>query len=86
MPVWDFYKPDRSLYERIIAELCVVQGEVGFDKAWAEGRAMTLEEATEYALFDDEKPVPLTSLYRSKHRPVRTHLNSPAAMRRSLPW
>jgi non-specific serine/threonine protein kinase len=70
--VWDFYKPDRSLYERIFTEQRALLGEASFNKAWAEGRAMTLREAADYALSDDEKPVPLTPPL-PEQAPTRTY-------------
>jgi tetratricopeptide (TPR) repeat protein len=46
-----FLLPDeRASYERSIAEVCAQLGEVAFAAAWAEGRAMTLEQAVLFAL------------------------------------
>ncbi|MBI3536834.1 MAG: hypothetical protein HY070_04655 [Chloroflexi bacterium] len=41
---------DRVDYEYIVASLRAQLDEVAFVKAWAEGRAMTMEQAIEYAL------------------------------------
>jgi hypothetical protein len=41
---------DRSLYERNIARARAHLGEETFRRAWEEGRAMSMEEAVEYAL------------------------------------
>jgi tetratricopeptide (TPR) repeat protein len=48
--VYNYYKPDRSLYDRTTASVRSRLGEEGFEEAWAEGRAMTFEQAVEYAL------------------------------------
>jgi predicted ATPase/DNA-binding SARP family transcriptional activator/DNA-binding CsgD family transcriptional regulator len=74
VPVWTFYQPDRSLYERTIADLRGLLGEAAFEEAWADGRATTLDDAIEYALAAgeraatsareqppaDRQPIPLT--------------------------
>jgi predicted ATPase/class 3 adenylate cyclase len=41
---------DRSLYERNITEARAQLGEETFERTWAEGRAMSMEEAIKYAL------------------------------------
>jgi hypothetical protein len=51
--VYNYYKPDRSLYERATANVRSLQGEEGFEEVRAEGRTMTFEQAVEYALEDD---------------------------------
>ena len=51
--VYNYYKPDRSLYERITSNVRSQLGEEGFEEAWAEGRTMTFEQAVEYALERD---------------------------------
>jgi tetratricopeptide (TPR) repeat protein len=51
--VYNYYKPDRSLYERITSNVRSRLGEGGFEEAWAEGRTMTFEQAVEYALERD---------------------------------
>jgi predicted ATPase/class 3 adenylate cyclase/Tfp pilus assembly protein PilF len=51
-----FLLPDeRASYGRSIAEVCAQLGEVAFATAWAEGRAMTLEQAVLFAL---DRPTP----------------------------
>jgi tetratricopeptide (TPR) repeat protein len=44
------YLPERSDYEQIVTELRSALGDEAFAVAWAEGRAMTLEQAIAYAL------------------------------------
>ena len=41
-------------YESRLARARSVLGESGFEAAWAEGKAMTPEEAVEYALTEEE--------------------------------
>jgi hypothetical protein len=41
---------DRPLYDRHLARARADLDETAFDAAWAEGRAMTLDEAVAYAL------------------------------------
>ncbi len=48
--VYNYYKPDRSLYERTTTNVRSRLGEEGFVEAWAEGRTMTFEQAVAYAL------------------------------------
>nr|MBA2714505.1 tetratricopeptide repeat protein [Rubrobacteraceae bacterium] len=55
VPVWTFYKPDRSLYEITMADLREALGEAAFEAAFSEGRTMSPERAMEYAL---EETVP----------------------------
>jgi non-specific serine/threonine protein kinase len=43
-------RPDQMEYDRIIARVRAQLDEATFNAAWAEGRAMTLEQAIEYAL------------------------------------
>ena len=47
------YRPDRSLRERTMDTTRVLLGEPGFEEARERGRAMTFEQAVEYALGDD---------------------------------
>ena len=42
----------RDEYERTVAEGRAALGEAAFAAAWAEGRAMSLEQAVAYALSD----------------------------------
>jgi predicted ATPase/DNA-binding CsgD family transcriptional regulator len=44
------YIPDQALQERIFAAARDALGEAAFEEAWRRGRAMTLEQAVEYAL------------------------------------
>ncbi len=43
---------ERASHDSDLAEVCAALSEEAFATAWAEGRAMTLEQATEYALSD----------------------------------
>jgi predicted ATPase/transcriptional regulator with XRE-family HTH domain len=52
--VYNYYKPDRSLYERTTTNVRSRLGEEGFVEARDEGRTMTFEQAVQYALEDDE--------------------------------
>ncbi len=53
------YAPDRSLYQRQVTTTRAQLDEAAWEAAWAEGRAMTPEQAVEYALEDDEtSPAP----------------------------
>ncbi|MBI3659152.1 tetratricopeptide repeat protein [Candidatus Acetothermia bacterium] len=46
---------DRAEYDLVIASLHTTLGDETFAKAWAEGRAMTLDQAIAYALGESEK-------------------------------
>ncbi len=52
--VYNYYIPDRSLYERTVATARSQLGEEGFEQTQAEGRAMDFEQAVEYALERDK--------------------------------
>ena len=52
--VYNYYQPDRSLYERTVSATRSRLGDVAFEAARAEGKSMTFEQAVEYALRDDE--------------------------------
>jgi non-specific serine/threonine protein kinase len=57
---------DRALYERTVESLRCRLGEEAFGVAWAEGRAMTLEQVVEYALgtlASSERPASPTNAY-----------------------
>jgi predicted ATPase/DNA-binding XRE family transcriptional regulator len=56
--VYNYYKPNRSLYDRTAANVRSRLGAEGFEEAWAMGRAMTFEQAVEYALGRDAAPWP----------------------------
>ncbi|HYO11885.1 MAG TPA: LuxR C-terminal-related transcriptional regulator [Thermoanaerobaculia bacterium] len=49
-PVYNYYMPDLTLYERTLAAARSRLGEEEFAAAWAEGREMTPDRAVEYAL------------------------------------
>jgi predicted ATPase len=49
-PVYNYYKPDRSLYERTTANVRSRLGEEGFEEAQERGQEMTVEQAVAYAL------------------------------------
>jgi non-specific serine/threonine protein kinase len=53
-----FYRPDRSLYERVEAGVRSELGESAFEAAMEEGRAMSPEQAVEYAPATGEPSVP----------------------------
>jgi predicted ATPase/Tfp pilus assembly protein PilF len=53
-PVYDYYEPNRSFYERIEATVRSRLGEAIFERAVVEGRAMDFDQAVEYALEHDE--------------------------------
>ena len=48
--VYNYYIPDRSLYERAAATVRSQLGEEGFKQARAEGKVLDFEHAVEYAL------------------------------------
>ena len=54
VPVYVYYEPHRSLYERTATAVRSRLGEEGFEAVRAEGRAMTFEHAVAYALDGDE--------------------------------
>jgi len=49
-PVYDYYEPNRSLYERTAATVRSQLGESAFEEAWAGGQATTFEQAVASAL------------------------------------
>jgi predicted ATPase/DNA-binding CsgD family transcriptional regulator len=55
-PVYNYYMPDRSLYERTQAAARSRLDDAAWTAAWAEGRAMSPEEAVEHALEQEEAP------------------------------
>ena len=55
--VYNYYKPDRSLYDRITADVRSRLGEADL-RSRAEGRALTFEQAVEYALGRDAASSP----------------------------
>ena len=56
VPVYVYYEPHRSLYERTMAAVRSQMGEQAFEAARAEGRSMTFEQAVAYALEDRDAP------------------------------
>ncbi len=50
VPVYIYYEPDRSLYERTMAAVRSELGEEAFEEARERGREMTFEQAVVYAL------------------------------------
>lgn len=50
------HAPDRSLYQRQVAAARERLDETAWEAAWAEGRAMTTEQAVAYVLEEDEAP------------------------------
>ena len=57
VPVYTYYKPDPSLYERAMTNTRLRLGAAPFERVRTEGRAMTFEQAVEYAL-KTKKPHP----------------------------
>ena len=59
-------------------------GEEGFAVAWAGGKAMSLEQAIEYALSDEEEREPPTLVTApEQHAPTNDRKGSPAASEKS---
>ncbi len=62
MPVYIYYEPHRSLYERTVTAVRSRLGDAAFEEARAEGREMTFEQAVAYALSEadntPERPRP----------------------------
>ena len=56
VPVYNYYKPDRSFYERTLAAVRSRLGEQAFQARWAEGWAMTPDQAAAYALDMRQTP------------------------------
>ena len=54
--VYNYYQPDRYLYERTVSATRSRLGDAAFEEARDEGRAMTFEQAVEYALEDHDTP------------------------------
>ena len=54
-PVYTYYKPDPSLYERTVSATRSRLGDVAFEEARERGRKMDFEQAVEYALAHDEE-------------------------------
>jgi non-specific serine/threonine protein kinase len=58
--VYNYYMPDRALYERTLAAARARLDEAAWTAAWEEGRAMTAEQAVEHAVVE-EIPGPTAS-------------------------
>jgi predicted ATPase/DNA-binding XRE family transcriptional regulator len=56
--VYNYYQPDRALYEDVRTDVRSRLGEKGFEEAWTEGWSMTFEQALAYALKTDEASPP----------------------------
>ena len=52
--VYNYYKPDRSLYERTVANVRSRLGKEGFEELRDKGTSMTFEQAVTYSLDGDE--------------------------------
>jgi tetratricopeptide (TPR) repeat protein len=52
-PVYNYYKPDPSLYERAMSYVRSPLGKTAFEEAREEGRAMTFKQAVAYVLEED---------------------------------
>jgi tetratricopeptide (TPR) repeat protein len=55
-PVYEYYEPNRSLYERVKASVRSRLGEQDFEEAQERGWAMTFEQAVGYALSEAGTP------------------------------
>jgi non-specific serine/threonine protein kinase len=53
-PVYNYYNPDPSLYERTVSAARSRLGEAAFEAARDEGRKMDFAQAVAYALKEDE--------------------------------
>jgi hypothetical protein len=54
--VCNYYRSDRSLYERTVSAARSQLGDAAFEAARELGRAMTFEQAVAYALEDHDVP------------------------------
>ncbi len=52
-PAYDYFEPNRSLYERTKAHVRSQLGESAFEEARKQGQVMTFEQAVKYALKGD---------------------------------
>ena len=52
-PVYYYFEPNRSLYERTKAAMLSQLGESAFEEKWDKGQALTFEQAVKYALEDE---------------------------------
>jgi hypothetical protein len=54
VPVYVYYEPYHSIYERTVAAVRSQMGEETFEEVREEGRAMTFEQAVAYGLEREE--------------------------------
>jgi hypothetical protein len=66
--VYNYYRPDRTLYERTVSATRSQLGDAAFEEARKRGRMMTFEQAVTYALKDDAS---LNQAARGRQRRVR---------------
>jgi DNA-binding NarL/FixJ family response regulator len=59
-----------SGYEQYLAAVRSALDEAAFEEAWAEGRAMSPEQAIEYALSEEEEPASAPTTKTSSEPPV----------------
>ena len=52
-PDYDYFEPNRSLYEHTKAAMRSQLGESAFEEKWDKGQALTFEQAVKYALEDE---------------------------------
>lgn len=52
--VYNYFIPDRSLYEGTVANVRSQLGDAAFERAWEQGRVMTFDRAVTYALQNGE--------------------------------
>ena len=52
--VYNYYQPDRTLYEHTVSDTRSRLGDAGFEEARERGREMDFEQAVKYALEDNE--------------------------------
>jgi DNA-binding NarL/FixJ family response regulator len=53
---WTF----RAIYDKHVAALRLQLGDQAFDKAWAEGKTMSMEQSVAYALGEEPLPMEIT--------------------------
>jgi non-specific serine/threonine protein kinase len=56
VPVYSYYEPHRSMYERTMATVRSQLGEEAFEEARERGREMTFDQAIAYALSIADTP------------------------------
>jgi len=75
-----YYQYDRSLYERINAQVRATLDEAAFEAALNEGRAMSPEQAIEYALSEEEEEPALTPAMKKTSKPSVSATSYPAGL------